>query len=142
MLAPVIFALSVVGGEASAASTVKVSVPVTVQGFVPGYTDSGLAQLVNTCVAKVPASGAVANELRGKWQVQVEVQDVYMPHVATVVRATLLEGKRVAAFRWKRTVSLDTAPSATFCWTVSELTQELWDSVSAENAASNPPRES
>lgn len=135
MLAPVIFVLSVAAGGASAASTIKASVPVTVQGFVPGYTDSGLTQLANTCVAEVPAPGTMANELHGgKWQVQVQVQvqvqDVYMPHVATVVRATLLNGKRVVAFRWKRTVSLDTAPSAAFCWTVSELTQELWDSVS------------
>jgi hypothetical protein len=139
MLAPVIFALSVTAGGASAAST---SVPVTVQGFVPGYTDSGLTQLVNTCVAEVPASETMANELRGKWQVQVQVQNLYLPHVNTVVRVTLLDGKRVVAFRWKRTVSLDTAPSAAFCWTVSELTQQLWDSVSAENMAPSPPRES
>jgi hypothetical protein len=104
----------------------KASVPATVYGFLPGYTGSGLQRLVSACVAGVPIPGALADAPRAGWQIQVDVQDVSMPRVATVMKATLLDGNQVVTSTWKRTAALDTAPRSVFCDTVSQLTQKLW----------------
>jgi hypothetical protein len=133
MLAPVIFALSLYAAapamaETSAFSTMA-AVPAKVQGSMPGFTDTGLTQLVDACVAAAPVPAMMADAAHAGWHVQVDVGNVYTPRAATVVRATLLEGDHVVASRWKQTAGLDTAPRVAFCSTVSNLTQQLWAST-------------
>ena len=117
--------------DAPAEPVAAADIPVTVQGFLPGYTDSGLAQSMSSCVAQVPIPETMANEVHARWQVQVDVQNVYVPHSATEVRISLLRDAHVVASRWQRETALDAAPRAGLCGTVSSLTQQLWASASA-----------
>jgi hypothetical protein len=117
------------------ADTAKASVPVTVYGFLPGYTNTGLKQLVGACVAEAPVPGTLADAPRTGWQVQVDLENVSMPRVGTVVKATLLDGKKVVTSTWNRTAALDTVPRAVLCSTVSQLTQKLWASAAEHGAA-------
>jgi hypothetical protein len=110
-------------------------IPVTVQGFLPGYSDSELLQSVTSCVAQVPATGTIGDAPHPGWQVQVDVQNVYMPHIATEVRVTLLHEAHVAAFRWQR--APDAAAPQQLCGTVSRLTQQAWASVSVRDMVSS-----
>ena len=133
-------ALLAARGEAVIATSGSMSAAVTVEGFLPGYSDNGLRQLVKACFAEVQVPVTMADEPPAAWQIQVQLEDTYMPRVNTVVHATMLKGKQVIASRWTRTASLDTAPSDVLCRTVSNLTQRLYESDSADSIVLNQSR--
>jgi hypothetical protein len=121
-LASIIMALRVFVVNPAMAAGVQ-PVPVAVKGFLPGYTDSELTHLISSCVARVPAPVPTS---RARAQFEVRVGTEYLPRETTVVQASLLEGGQVLASRWARESALDTAPSAVFCRTVSDLARQLW----------------
>lgn len=112
----------------SAPFLAQVSVPATVQGFMPGYSDKGLTHLVSACVGAVPVPEMAASTAGAPWHVQVSVSSIYMPQATTAIKATLLEGDHVVAAKWVQSAGLNTAPRAAFCQVVSNLTQQLWAS--------------
>jgi len=116
----------------------QISVPTTVQGFMPGYSDNGLTHLVSACVGEVPVPEMTASPGQAPWHVQVNVSSIYMPQATTAIKATLLAGDHVVAAKWVQSAGLNTAPRAAFCHVVSNLTQQLWASetrVAAHNVA-------
>lgn len=115
-------------------------VPVTIQGFLPGYSDSGLAQSITSCVAQAPTAGTIADELHAGWQVQVNVQNIYIPRPATEVGVTLLYDEHVEAFHWHR--ALDAERPAALCGTVSRLTEQDWTTISGADMVSSTQGES
>ena len=120
---------------AQSVPAVEAAAPAEMHGFLPGYTDAGLQFLVRACVAAAPVSGMPVHAGLTGWQVQVDVANVWMPRVFTVVRATLIEGDQIAASYWVRTAALDTTPQAVLCGTVWRLTQKLWGPAAAPKAA-------
>jgi hypothetical protein len=127
---PVLAAAVFSAAAAQSVPAVETAAPVEVHGFLPGYTDAGLQFLVRACVAAAPVSG-MPDAWAAGWHVQVDVANVWMPRVFTVVRATLIEGDEIVASYWVRTVALDTAPPAVLCGTVWRLTQKLWGPAAA-----------
>ena len=108
-------------------------VPVNVEGFIPGYSDKTLIRLVNRSVAGVPVPKTLADGSQSKWKLQVHIGSMYMPRAATVVTVTLLDRKHVVATDCRRVKSLDSTPRVVLCNTVSELTNQLWHSVSRQD---------
>jgi hypothetical protein len=112
--------------SAFAASTVA-STPTTVNGFIPGYTANHLARTIDRSVASVPVP--VAMTTQATWRFQVQVSNVYMPHVATVIKATLLDRNHVVASDWKRVDLSNAASPGVLCDAMADLTQQLWKKV-------------
>jgi hypothetical protein len=106
----------------------QISVPATVQGFMPGYSDKGLTHLVSACVGAVPVPEMKASTAAAPWHIQVSVSSIYMPQATIAVKATLLAGDHEVAAKWVESAGLNTAPRAAFCQVVSNLTQQLWAS--------------
>lgn len=123
---PVLTAAAFSAAAAQAAPAVEAAAPAEMHGFLPGYTDAGLQFLVRACAAAAPVSSMPADAQAAGWQVHVDVANVWMPRVFTVVRATLTEGDQIVASYWVRTPALDTAPRAVLCGTVWRLTQRLF----------------
>jgi len=135
LLASSIFMLNAYAAAQAAHAGTPAALRVTVQGALPGYSDTGLAQTVRACVAGVPLPVSIAGAPQNGWQVQVSVEDIHTPRTATLLRATLLEGNHAVASRWVQTAALDTAHQQVLCRSVSGLTQRV---LETENIASAP----
>ncbi len=125
MLAASIFMLNAGAVAAAVPAGTPAALPVTVQGTLPGYTDTALAQVVRSCVAGMPVSSSMNAAPNGAWHLQVRVDDIHTPRTATLLGATLLDGTHVVDSSWMRTAALDTAPQAVLCRSVSGLTQRV-----------------
>lgn len=131
-IVPVVAALMASGAAQAATQTTAdgpMPLPVTVQGFLPGHSDDQLSHMLAACAGEAKTPAKLMEAPVNLWHIRIQVTTLYKPRADTTISISMLKGQRVMATKSKHAAGLNTAPNAALCYTVSGLTQDLYNTV-------------